>query len=150
MSTSSWTLVLPFRFSKVITSLSSACRYHIRDLRRVRHTLDFATASTVAISFLRSRLDYFESFYHALSVTIIKCLQQIQNVTSTPKHSDITLALRSSHWLKVEQQVQFKLISIVHNFLHKSEPSYLCKHISIKRIVRICASDTSVSRYFRS
>ena len=27
-------------FSKQISSLSSACNYHIRDLRRTRHTLD--------------------------------------------------------------------------------------------------------------
>ena len=32
-------------FSKHISSLSSACNYHIRDLRRIRHTLDLKTAS---------------------------------------------------------------------------------------------------------
>ena len=30
-------------FSKQISSLSSACHYHIRDLRRIRHTLDSTT-----------------------------------------------------------------------------------------------------------
>ena len=32
-------------FSKQISSLSSACHCHIRDLRRIRHTLDFTTAN---------------------------------------------------------------------------------------------------------
>ena len=44
-------------FSKQISSLSSACNYHIRDLRRIRHTLDLKTASVIATSLVHSKLD---------------------------------------------------------------------------------------------
>ena len=57
-------------FSKQISSLSSAC-HHIRDLRRIRHTLDSTTATTIATSLVHSRIDYCNSLYHGLPITHI-------------------------------------------------------------------------------
>ena len=37
-------------FSKQTSSLSSSCNYYIRDLRRIRYTLDLKTASVTATS----------------------------------------------------------------------------------------------------
>ena len=54
-------------FSKQISSLSSTFHYYIRDLRRIRHTLDSTTAATIAIALVHSRLDYCNSLYHGLS-----------------------------------------------------------------------------------
>ena len=86
------------------------------------------------------------SLYHALPTTQIKRLQQIQNalartVTCTPDHSRITPALISLHWLKIEQRRQFKIVSITHNLLHKSQPSYLHKLIHIKPTGKTRSSD---------
>ena len=39
-------------FFKQLSSLFSACNYHIHDLRRIRHTLDLKTASVIATSLL--------------------------------------------------------------------------------------------------
>ena len=46
-------------------------------------------------------------------------------VTRTPKHSHIFPVLKSLHWFKVEQQIQYKIISITHNLIHITEPKYL-------------------------
>ena len=67
----------------------------------------------------------------------IKCLQHIENalaraVTRTPKHSHITPALKSRLWLKIEQRIQYKIISITHNLLHSFETQYLRKLIKVK------------------
>ena len=116
-------------FSKQISYLPSACHYHIRDLRRIRHILDSTTATTLATALVQSRLDYCNFLYHGLPITQIKRLQHIQNglalaVTRTPKHSHISPVLQSLHWLKVEQRIQYKIISITHNLLHITEPKY--------------------------
>ena len=50
-------------FSTQISSLSSACNYHVRDLRRIRHTLDHKTASVITTSLVHSKLDYCISLY---------------------------------------------------------------------------------------
>ena len=67
---------------------------------------------------------------HGFPLMQIKHLQQIENalacaVSRTPKHSHITPALKSLHWLKIEQWIHYKIISITHNLLHSSEPQYL-------------------------
>ena len=49
---------LSVTFFKQISSISSACSYHICDLRRIRHTLDLKTASVIATSLVHSKLNY--------------------------------------------------------------------------------------------
>ena len=133
-------------FSKQISSLSSACPYHIRDLRRIRHTLDSTTATTIATALVQSRLDYCNSLYHGLPSTQIKRLHHIQNglaraVIRTFKHSHISPVLKSLHWLKVEQRIQYKIISITHNLFYITEPKYLHRLINIKPPSRTRFSD---------
>ena len=81
-----------------------------------------------------------------LPITQIKRLQHIQNglaraVTRTPKHSHIFPALKYLHWFKVEQRIQYKIISIIHNLLHITEPKYLHRLINIKPPSRTRSSD---------
>ena len=92
-------------FSKQISSLSSACNYHIHDLRRIRHTLDLKTASAITISLVHSKLDYCNSLYLKLSQKQISRLQLLQNslaraVSRTPKTEHITPVLKYLHWLQ--------------------------------------------------
>ena len=136
----------PLSFSKQISSLSSASHCHIRDLRRIRHTLDSAIATTIASALVHSRLDYCNSLYHDLPITQIKRLQHIQNglaraVTRTPKHFHISPVLKSLHWLKVELRIQYKIISITHNLVHITKPKYLRRLINIKPPSKTHSSD---------
>ena len=100
-------------------------------------TLDSTTATTIATTCVHSRLDYCNSLYHGLPITKIKRIQHIQNelaraVTRTPKHSHISPVLKSLHWLKVEQRIQYKIISITYNLLHIAEPKYLHRLINVQ------------------
>ena len=131
-------------FSKQISSLSSACHWHIRDLRRIRHYS--TTTITIATALVHSRLNYCNSLYYGLLVIQIKLLQHIQNrlpraVTRTLKHFHIPLVLKSLHWLKIEQRIQYKIIAIIHNLLHITEPKYLHRLINIKPASRTRSSN---------
>ena len=66
-------------FPKLISSLSSARNYHIRDLRRIRHTLDLKTASIVATYFVLSKLDNYNSLYLITAQRQISRLLLLQN-----------------------------------------------------------------------
>ena len=48
-------------FSDHISAVSKSCLYHIRDLRRIRNTIDRTTACTIATSLVHSKLDYCNS-----------------------------------------------------------------------------------------
>ena len=114
-------------FSKQISSFFRACHYHIHNFRCIRHTLDFTAVTTIGTALVHSCLDYCNSHYHSLPITQIKPLQHIQNglacaVTRTPKHLYISPVRQSFHRLKVEQRIQYKIISITCNLLHITEP----------------------------
>ena len=124
-------------FSKQISSLSSACNYHIRVLCRIRHTLYLKTAFVIATSLVHSKLDYCNSLYLNLPQKQISRLQLLQNflaraVTRTPKTEHITPELKSLHWLKIEECIHDKIISLTYDSLHTSQPQYLRRLINIK------------------
>lgn len=117
-------------FSQHISSVSKSCFYHIRDLRRIRNTIDQTTACTIATSLVHSKIDYCNSLLLNLPSTQLNRLQLVLNaaaraVTKTPKLHHITPILKSLHWLKVNHRIQYKIISLTHKTLHSGHPSYL-------------------------
>ena len=55
-----------------------------------------------------------------------------RTVANTPKYSHITPVLKSLHWLKIEQRIQYKLISLTCKILTTSQPTYLHNFISLQ------------------
>ncbi len=126
-------------FDSQITSLSKSCYYHIRDLRRIRDTLDLKTASVIATSLVHSKIDYCNSLYYNLPTHQIDRLQSIQNslartVCRTSKYSHISPALRSLHWLKVKQRIEFKIASLTYNALQFHQPSYIANLLTTQSL----------------
>ena len=110
-------LILIFLFLIISHTLSKSCFSHIRDLRRIRNTLDHKTACTIATSLIHSKLDYCNSLYLNISNQQLNRLQLILNsaaraVTKTPKFHHITPHLKSLHWLKITQRIQYKILSL--------------------------------------
>jgi hypothetical protein len=124
-------------FSEHITHLSRSCFMHIRDLRRIRPMLDFKTASTIATSIVHTKLDYCNSLFLNIDITQLNRLQAIQNalaraVTKTPKHHHITPVLKSLHWLKIPERIEYKVLSLTYNTLQSSQPFYLRQLFTIQ------------------
>jgi hypothetical protein len=124
-------------FNDQITALSKSCFYHIRDLRRIRNTLDLATARTVGTSLVQSKLDYCNSLYYNLPAYQIDRLQSIQNclartVCRTSKFSHITPTLQSLHWLKVRERIEYKILSLTYSSLQYHQPSYMSDLLTVQ------------------
>ena len=104
-------------FSDQMFALSKSCCYDVRELRCIRPYIDFKTASTIATSIVHSKLDYCNSLYHNLSNCQLNRLQHIQNslaraVVKVPRSTHITPILKSLHWLKVNERIEYKLLSL--------------------------------------
>jgi hypothetical protein len=124
-------------FKQHINSLTKSCQYHCRDLRRIRPTLDFETARTIATSLVHSKLDYCNSLFYLLPSSQLSRLQIIQNslaraVTRTPRFCHISPVLKSLHWLKIKQRIEYKIISLTYTALQHSSPSYLNQKLKIQ------------------
>ena len=125
-------------FADLITALCKACYYHIRQLRRIRPYLDSSTACTIATSIVHSKLDYCNSLYYKLPKSQLSRLQHIPNslartVMKAPKSCHITPILRSLHWLRITERIEYKLLSLTYKVLTTTQPPYLHKLISTQR-----------------
>ena len=119
-----------FSLSKHVSSVSSRCFYHIRDLARIRRHLDTPTAIIVANALVSSILDYCNSLLFSLTVREKYRLQKIQNtlcriITRTPRRSSITGPLKSLHWLPVKQRISFKTNVLTYKALSCGLPGYI-------------------------
>jgi len=77
------------------------------------------------------------TLYHNLPKSQITRLQQIQNslaraVVKAPKSSRITPILRSLHWLKITERIEYKLLSLTYEVLTTTQPSYLHNLITVQ------------------
>ena len=124
---------------------SKSCYSHIRELRCIRPYLDSKTTSTIAASIAHSKLDYCNSLYYNVPKSQLNRPQQIQNclactVVKAPKSCHIIPILRSLHWLKINERIEYKLLSLTYNVLTTSQPDYLYNLISVQAAGRTCSS----------
>ena len=106
-------------FSQHISAISKSCFHDIRDLRRIRNTIDLTSACTIATSLIHSKVDYCNSLLLNLPATQTNRLQLVLNsaaraVTKAPKFHHITPILKSLHWLKINERIQYKVLSLSH------------------------------------
>ena len=117
-------------FHDHISLISKSCFAHIRDLRRIRNTLNHTTACTIATSLIHSKLDYCNSLFLNISKEQINRLQLVQNsaaraVTKIPKYYHITPVLKSLHWLKINERIHYKILSLTYKCLQFNNPTSL-------------------------
>ena len=126
-------------FHDHITKLSQTCFFHIKDLRRLRPYLSLETASTIGASLVHSKLDYCNSLFINLPSTEIHRLQLIQNslaraVYRKSKFCHITPVLKSLHWLKIRERIQYKILSMTSKILNTSKPEYLSDLLNLQSL----------------
>ena len=124
-------------FDQQISALSRSCSYHLRDLRRIRSTLNFNTACIIATSLVQSKLDYCNSLYLNLPSYHATKLQVIQNnmaraITCKRKFDHITPTLHALHWLKIKQRIDYKVASITYTALQFGQPHYLRNLLTVQ------------------
>jgi len=73
--------------------------------------------------------------YYNLPNTQLNCLQHIQisfsrAVVSATKSSHINPVLKSLHWLKMKQRIDYKILSLTYKVLTATQPSYLISILS--------------------
>ena len=89
------------------------------------------------VTALQLTVRYEMSVIIIIIIIIINRLQQIQNsfaraVVKAPKSTHITPILKSLHWLKVNERIEYKLFSLTYKVLTTAQPSYLRNIISLQ------------------
>ncbi len=134
-------------FSEHISSISKSCFCHIRNLRRIRSSIDLPTATTIAVSLIHSKLDYCNSLFLNLPNTQLDKLQSVLNsaaraITSASKYSRITPILKSLHWLKINERIHYKILSLTYSAIQFNQPSYLRNLLTIQNKINTRSSSS--------
>ena len=120
-----------FSFRSHVSAVCRSCRYHIRDLRRIRPIyLSFDSVKLLAHALVSSRLDYCNSLLFGIADKEIIQPQRIQNslarvVTKQPPLTRSVPLLRSLHWLPVKFRMEFKTCLLTYKTFTKNQPDYL-------------------------
>ena len=141
-------------FSDHISYISKSCFVHIRDLRRIRNTLDHTTACTIATSLIHSKLDYCNSLFLNLNCQQTNRLQLILNsaaraVTKTPKYNHITHSSsqisplaenNTTHTIQNSLSLKYKSLQFNHPSsildLLKNQPTYSTRSSTVVTLQR--------------
>jgi len=137
-----------------ITAITKSCFLHIRDLRRIRPCLDYTTATNIATSLVQSKLDYCNSLYIGLPKSELNRLQNIQNtlarvVANKRRQEHITPTLKSLHWLRIPERINYKVLSLTYTILETSKPAYLSSLLTLQP-PRSTRSAKLITLYHRS
>jgi len=115
-----------------VTNISASCSYRLRQMRRIRRSLDHQSATTLDARQLPN------SVLAAAPKKTTDKLQRVLNaaarvVSNTCKFDrglSQLLGLHDDlHWLDVPDRVAFKLIVTVHRCLNGRAPNYLSNHV---------------------
>ena len=104
----------------------SACFFVLRQLRSIRRSEPDSVCQSLVVSLVLMRhWPTFRKRQH-----LIRRLQSVMNAAARLNHSAsryqrITPLLRQLHWLKAQEQINFKLAVLVFKCLHGMAPPYL-------------------------
>jgi len=119
-----------------VTNVSASCFYRLRQMRRIRRSLDNHSAITLVHALVSTGVDYCNSVLAAAPKMTTDKLQHVLNaaarvVSNTYKFDRSLLQLLHGdlHWLDVPDRVAFKLIVTVYRCLNDRAPNYLSNHV---------------------
>ena len=107
----------------------------------MRPCLDSETAANIATALVHSKLDYCNSLFINLPKAEINRFQIIQNtlartVANLKRGDHITPTLQSLHWLKINERISYKLLSLTFTALSSNKPAYLSDLLHIQPTTR--------------
>ena len=145
-----------------VSNVCSKAFFHLRQLRRVRRSLDSVSASTLVHAFVTSRVDYCNAILAGATKATTDRLQRVLNaaarVVSNTRKFDPGLSNMihiDLHWLDVPERVTYKLSVMVYHCMHGTAPKYLCHlctlvaDVASLRTIAICTLQTVWSRATR-
>jgi len=117
---------------KHISCVSSSCFHQLRQLRRIRRSLDKEFAATLVHAYVTSRVDYCNALFAAAPKTATDKLQHVLNaaarlISDTWKYDQglARLIHQDLHWLDIPERVSYKHCLLTHRCLLGKAPVYL-------------------------
>jgi hypothetical protein len=110
--------------------------YHLRTISKIRSSLSKQTCELLVHAFITSRIDLCNGLLSGATKKNLNRLQRLFNASArvvclSPKRDPITPVLRSLHWLKVPERIDFKIALLVFKVLQGVAPVYLRQLVKV-------------------
>ena len=117
-----------------VSYTSETCRFHPRNISRIRKYIRQDTSVVLVKTLVMSRLDYSNGLFYGLPKCTVCGLQAVQNSAARivtqemlRDHDSISRAIIGLHWLPVDNRIEYKLLQYTYTALHDLAPGYLCE-----------------------
>ena len=130
---------------------SETCRFHRRNICRIRKYIPQDTSVVLIKSLVMSRLDYSNAVLYVLPKCTVSVLQAVQksaarivNQERLRDQNSISRALMELRWLPVDKRIEYKLLLYTYKSLHDLAPGYLCELVgpyAPRRVLRSAESN---------
>ena len=113
-----------------VSKTVSNCFAALRQIRSIRSSIPQQAVKSLVVSLVLSRLDYGCATLAGLPAYLIDRLQSVLNAAArliylSRRYDHVTPLLRSLHWLKMSQRIEYKLAVLAYRCLNGQSPSYL-------------------------
>lgn len=137
---------------KHVNELCKTCLYYIKWIRNIRPSLTIEIAKTIVQALVISRIDYCNALLYGLPQCHINKIQRVMNIAArlifkAPRDASITDLLKKLHWLKVEDRIKFKILTLTWKSLQNEAPSYISDLINSNTSSRNLRSSDTMSLY---
>ena len=117
-------------FKYQVNKLKSKLLHKLRKIGRMRVFLTNEQIKILVQSSILLSIDYCNSLYYNCTKSVINQLQMIQNhacrvIFGLKRKELVEEKLKSLHWLKVQQRIEFKIILLMFKCIHSAAPLYL-------------------------
>lgn len=129
------------RMEQHVNNVTKSCRYHLRNISRIRRFISKDACRSLVQAAITSRLDYANSLLYGAPQFLIDRLQKVQNaaartVTCANRRDHVSPLLVQLHWLPIPKRIEYKVIILTYKSIHGCGPSYMKDLINVPERLR--------------
>uniref|UniRef100_A0A669CP39 Reverse transcriptase domain-containing protein n=1 Tax=Oreochromis niloticus TaxID=8128 RepID=A0A669CP39_ORENI len=119
-----------FKLDKQVSSVVKSSFHQLRLISKAKSYIPYKDLEKLIHAFITTRLDYCNSLYMGLQLSLLQRLQLVQNaaarlLTGSRKYDSITPVLANLHWLPIKFRIDFKVLLFTYKILNNMAPDYL-------------------------
>ena len=117
-------------FNKQVMNIKSKAFQKLRSLSKMKSFLNHQQLQILTQGLVLSSLDYCNALYFGIEHHLINQLQCIQNsacrvIFGLKRKEYVAGQLKELHWLKIQERIEFKLLTLVYKCLNGITPQYI-------------------------
>ena len=123
---------------KHVNKMCKNAYFNIRNLSKIRKTLDKESIKTAVNSLVTPHLDYGNALLYGTNTYLLDKLQVAQNsavrlIEKLKKRDSVTNSRKQLHWLPIPARIHFKLMMTTWKALNNQAPKYIQQLITEKQ-----------------